>query len=64
MTDEPTDSSPDGPSPDDEGAAQMPLTPLVPNAGGSIADAFGSALTLRSGEDILAQVNNDREEWS
>ena len=29
----------------------------------TIADAFGSAPLLRSGDDILAQVRADRDEW-
>lgn len=54
---------PDGPLPDAEGTAQLVITPTVPNASGSIADAFGTAPILRSGDDILTQVNSDREEW-
>ena len=29
----------------------------------SVADAFGTAPVLRSGDDILAQVRADRDEW-
>lgn len=29
----------------------------------SIADAFGTAPVLRSGDDILAQVRAERDEW-
>ena len=32
-------------------------------ARGSVADAFGTAAVLRSGDDILAQVRADRDEW-
>ena len=53
---------PDGPLPDAEGAAELVITP-APRSGGSIADAFGTASVLRSGEDILAQVRADRDEW-
>ncbi len=34
-----------------------------PQTGRSVADAFGTATILRSGEDILAQVRADRDEW-
>jgi hypothetical protein len=54
---------PDGPLPDAEGAAQLVITPAVPRSVGSIADAFGAAPVLRSGDDILAQVRTDRDEW-
>jgi hypothetical protein len=55
---------PDGPLPDAEGTAELIIIPLSSPAAGSIADAFGSASVLRSGEDILAQVHSDREGWS
>jgi hypothetical protein len=54
---------PDGPLPDAEGAAQLVITPTVPKAGCYIADAFGAAPVLRSGDDIMAQINAEREEW-
>lgn len=54
---------PDGPLPDAEGTAELVITPAAPQSGGSIADAFGTAPVLRSGEDILAQVRADRDEW-
>lgn len=47
---------PDGPLPDAEGTAELVITPAAPRSGGSVADAFGTAPVLRSGEDILAQV--------
>jgi hypothetical protein len=53
---------PDGPLPDTEGAAELVITP-TPQARGSVADAFGTAPVLRSGEDILAQVRAERDEW-
>jgi hypothetical protein len=54
---------PDGPMPDGEGTAELVITPLLPQAHGSVADAFGRAAVLRSGGDILAQVRADRDEW-
>lgn len=54
---------PDGPLPDAEGPAQLVITPAVPRSGGSVADAFGTAPVLRTGDDILAQLRADREEW-
>jgi hypothetical protein len=54
---------PDGPLPDAEGAAELVITPTAPSTGSSIADAFGSASVLRSGDEILAQVRADRDEW-
>lgn len=54
---------PDGPLPDEEGTAELVITPTRPQARGSIADAFGSAPLLRSGDDILAQVRAERNEW-
>ena len=53
---------PDGPLPDAEGPAELVITP-TPQARGSVADAFGTAPVLRSGEDILAQVRAERDEW-
>ena len=54
---------PDGPLPDAEGPAELVITPAAPRSGGSVADAFGTAPVLRSGDDILAQVRADREGW-
>ena len=54
---------PDGPLPDEEGTAELIITPVQSRARGSIADAFGAAPVLRSGDDILAQVRADRDEW-
>ena len=54
---------PDDPWPDAEGAAELVITPTPPQARGSIADAFGTAPRLRSGDDILAQVRAERDEW-
>jgi hypothetical protein len=54
---------PEGPLPEVEGAAELVITPTQPQAHGSIADAFGTAPVLRSGDDILAQVRAEREEW-
>jgi hypothetical protein len=53
----------DGPLPDAEGTAELVITPNVPLSVGSIADAFGRAVVLRSGDEILAQVRADRDEW-
>ena len=54
---------PDGPLPDAEGRAELVITPTPPQARGSVAEAFGTAPVLRSGDDILAQVRAEREEW-
>ena len=54
---------PDGPLPDAEGSAELVITPLPPRAHGSVADAFGTAPVLRSGDDILAQMRAERDEW-
>jgi len=54
---------PDGPLPDAEGPAELVISPNPPLARGSIADAFGAAPVLRSGDDILAQVRAERDEW-
>ncbi len=54
---------PDGRLPDAEGVAELIITPAAPRPSGSVADAFGTASVLRSGEDILAQVHADRDEW-
>lgn len=55
---------PDGPLPEAEGPAELVITPAVRRSGGSVADAFGAAPVLRSGDEILAQVRADRNEWS
>ncbi len=54
---------PDGPLPYAEGAAQLVITPAPAHASGSIADAFGTAPVLRAGDDILAQMQVERDEW-
>lgn len=54
---------PDGPLPDAEGTAELVITPERSQSRGSIADAFGRAPVLRSGEDILARLRADRDEW-
>ena len=54
---------PDSPLPDAEGAAELVITPIPAQARGSVADAFGTAPALRSGDDILAQVRAERDEW-
>jgi hypothetical protein len=53
---------PDGPLPDAEGTAELLITP-IPRTHGSVADAFGMAPVLRSGDEILAQVRAERDEW-
>jgi hypothetical protein len=53
---------PDGPLPDAEGTAELLITPL-PRMHGSVADAFGMAPVLRSGDEILAQVRAERDDW-
>ena len=54
---------PDGPLPDAEGPAELVITPTQPQPRGSVADAFGTAPVLRSGDDIMAQVRAERDEW-
>ncbi len=54
---------PDGPLPDAEGPAELVITPAPPRSRGSVADAFGKAPVLRSGDDILAQARAERDEW-
>jgi len=54
---------PDDPLPDEEGTAELIIIPTRTLARGSVADAFGKAPVLRSGDDILAQVRADRDEW-
>ena len=54
---------PDGPLPDTEGTAELVITPMLPPARGSVAEAFGRAAVLRSGDEILDQVRKDRDEW-
>lgn len=54
---------PDEPLPDAEGTAKLIISPVVSRSGGSVADAFGTAPVLRSGDDILAQVRADRADW-
>lgn len=51
---------PDGPLPDEEGTAELVISPTLPRSRTSVADAFGTAPVLRSGDDILAQVRADR----
>jgi hypothetical protein len=54
---------PDSPLPHAEGAAQLIITPTTSPKSGSVADAFGTAAVLRTGDDILAQVRAERDEW-
>jgi hypothetical protein len=54
---------PDGPLPDAEGEAELVITPAPAPGRRSVADAFGTAPVLRTKEDILAQVQSEREEW-
>ncbi len=53
----------DGPLPDVEGTAELIIVPTVSPATGSIADAFGKASRLRTGEEIAAQIQAERNEW-
>lgn len=53
---------PDGPLPDEEGTAELVITPTSQRPRGSVADAFGAATVLRSGDDIFAQVRAERDE--
>ena len=54
---------PDEPLPETEGSAELVITPGEPVRRGSVADAFGKAAVLRSGEDIAAQLRADRNDW-
>ena len=54
---------PDGPLPDAEGAAQLVISADSAQALGSVADAIGTASVPRTGDDILAQVRAERDEW-
>lgn len=54
---------PNDPLPDAEGTAELVITPTPAQTRGSIADAFGTAPVLRSGDDILAQMRAERDEW-
>ena len=54
---------PDGPLPDTEGSAELIITPNVAQSVTSITDAFGKATVLRSGDEILAQIRAERDEW-
>lgn len=53
---------PDSPLPHAEGMAQLIIIPTKSSAS-SIADAFGTAAALRTGADILAQNQAERDEW-
>jgi hypothetical protein len=54
---------PDGPLPEIDGEAELIITPATFTTRRSIADAFGMAPVLRSGDDILAQVQSERDVW-
>jgi hypothetical protein len=54
---------PDSPLPDAEGVAELIITPSPPQARVSVACAFGTAAVLRSGDDILAEMRAERDEW-
>lgn len=54
---------PDDPMPDEVGTAELVITPTPPRAHGSVADAFGTAPVLRSGEELAARLRADRDEW-
>ena len=54
---------PDGPLPDAEGPAQLVITTTSAQSGGSIAEAFGTAPLLRTGDEILSQTRTERDEW-
>ena len=54
---------PDSPLPQAEGTAQLIITPTTSHKIGSVADAFGAATVLRTGDDILAQMRAERDEW-
>ena len=53
---------PDGQLPNVEGAAELVITQSTPTQV-SMFDLFGKAARLRTGEDIAAQVQEERNEW-
>jgi hypothetical protein len=53
---------PDGQLPDVEGTAQLIIT-SPPNSSASIFDVIGKAPKLRTGKDIAAQIQDERDEW-
>lgn len=54
---------PDDPLPDAEGTAELVITLTKPPVRGSVADAFGTAPVLRSGDEILAEMRAEHDEW-
>jgi hypothetical protein len=54
---------PDGPLPEAEGTAELVITITSRQAKGSIADAFGTAPELRSGDELLTQLQAERDQW-
>ena len=44
-------------------ASVAEVAPALNPARGSVADAFGTASVLRAGDEILAQVRAERDEW-
>jgi len=54
---------PDEPMPDAESSAELLIIPALPKTSRSLADAFGGAPKLRSGESILAETKALRDKW-
>ncbi|MGC4002185.1 MAG: hypothetical protein QM811_03160 [Pirellulales bacterium] len=54
---------PSEPMPEAEGSAQLVITPSSMLQRGSIAAAFGTAPVLRTGAEILAQTEAERDAW-
>ncbi len=55
--------TPDEPLPDTVGVAELVIILDTPKRKGSIADAFGKAPILRTTDDILNQIQEERSEW-
>ena len=56
----------DGPLPDGEGAAELIITPIKsePTVRHSIAESIGKAPVMQSGDEILARIKAERDDWS
>jgi len=57
---------PDGPLPNEEGAAKLIITHIKsgPTVGHSIAESIGKAPVMQSGDEILALIKAERDDWS
>jgi hypothetical protein len=55
--------TPDDPLPEAEGLAELIISPTSSDANRSVAEGFGNASGLRSGEELLERCRADRDEW-